>query len=233
MVQFGYVTLTLFMSFILLFTYNLALKKIGESKRKRIKRTAIAGIGLLAWFVYVYFITRSGILQNYDLPPRFPIFLVIPPFIFTAIVLYKNRRSKIFAAIPKSWSIAYQSFRIIIESLFVATVTLGILHPEVTFEGYNYDILFGASSFLILFLVFVKKAVSEKVALIWNYLGLIVIAFIIFLFTTTTYFPSLWGSTTSLASEDMISFPFVLVPAFLMPSAVFVHIFSIMQMQKK
>jgi hypothetical protein len=232
MLQFGYIALTVLMISIILLGYFRTLQKTTTIELSR-KRTLKVGIGLLLWILYTSIIAKTGFLQDYSLPPRFPILLIIPAFTFTGFFLYKHRNSSVIKNIPTSWLVYYQSFRILIESLFVASVAKGLLQPEVTFEGYNYDILFGLSALIIGFLAFNKKVISGKGLLLWNYLGLAVIAFIIFLFTTTTYAPELWGSTETLATKEMVTFPFVFVPAFLMPSAIFMHVVSIIQLRKK
>ncbi len=233
MLQFGYVALTLLMIVIILFGYNHALKGANTPTDIRKKYLSRAWIGLFLWIAYTFAVAKSGILQTFDFPPRFPIFLIFPAFIFTGFFLFRYRNSDIIAAIPKSWLIYYQTFRIGIESLFIASVAAGALHPEVTFEGYNYDIVFAVTAPFVAYLVFNKKLLSEKVALAWNYLGLAVIASIIFLFITTIFFPSVWSSTEPLAPMNIVTFLFVLVPAFLMPSAVFMHILSIIQLSRK
>lgn len=233
MLEVGYIGLSVVMVIVILLGYNGAMKIAGIEKNERSKKLRIPIIGLLLWFVYIYFIVQTGWLQVLTLPPRFPIFLIFPVFIFTGIFLYKNRNNSVLHAIPKQWTVWYQSFRIIIESLFVGSVAVGMLQPEVTFEGYNYDILFGVSAVIVGLLVYVFRLVPEKFVLYWNYLGLAVIVFIIYLFTTTTYFPSVWGSEVSLMEPKFFQFYSMLVPAFLMPSAVFVHILSIIRFIKK
>lgn len=230
MIALGYTLLTLLMFTIILIGYGSALKKANVGKRGR--KVTIVGIGMIAWMGYTYLLAKSGFLQDFSLPPRFPLLLVLPAFIFIAVVFYTHHKSTVLEAIPPSWLVYYQTFRIAIELLFLASVGAGLLHPEVTFEGYNYDLLFGISAPLIGFVVFNKRWFAQKVALCWNYLGLGVIAIIIFLFVSTTFFPSIWGSTTSLAPLALTHFPFILVASFLMPSAVFMHVASIIQLKK-
>ncbi|MGB1243143.1 MAG: hypothetical protein ACPG49_11520 [Chitinophagales bacterium] len=233
MIEFGYVALVITMATIIIVGYNYALKGANTPDDLRKKYLGRLWIGLFLWFAYTFAIAKSGLLQNLDLPPRFPIFLILPVFIFIGVFLYKQQKSPVIAALPKSWLIYYQSFRIVIESLFVASVGVGVLHPEVTFEGYNYDIVFAFTAPIVAYLVFNKKILSEKVALAWNYLGLAVISVIIFLFVTTMYFPAVWGSTESIAAKGFLEFPYVLVASFLMPSAVFMHVLSIIQLSRK
>jgi len=120
----------------------------------------------------------------------------------------------------------------VIESLFVASVAQGVLHKNVTVEGYNYDMFFAASALIIGFL-FIKKMVSDKVVLMWNYLGLFVIAIIIFLFNATLYLPEMFGPDTLPFPAEFIQYPYSVVAGFLMPSAVFIHVLSIYHYKNK
>ena len=115
---------------------------------------------------------------------------------------------------------------------FVFTVAQGILHPNVTIEGYNYDMILGITAPIVAFLAFGKKRISEKMVIAWNYLGLIVLASVIFVFMTTTFFPEFYGSTPNLMPMEFTNYPYTLVAGFLMPVAVFVHILSIVQLTK-
>ena len=182
MITLGYILLSVCIAIILLLGYRHGLNQLDLSQSTRNKRFIFATAGLVAWFAYIFLISNTGILKDFNLPPKFPLLLIFPAFLFTAIVLTKYKTSSIFTSIPTSWTVFYQSFRIAVESLFVAIVGIGILHPEVTYEGYNYDIIFSISALVVGILVYLLKVVPERVVLYWNYLGLVVIAFIIFLF---------------------------------------------------
>lgn len=190
----------------------------------------IAGLG--AWNLYLYSIASTGMLQIYDFPPRLLIFLVIPAFTFTGIFIFKNKDKKWLGRIPEHWLIFLQSFRILIELLFVYTVAKGILHANVTIEGYNYDMIYALSAIIIGFMVLRDKYAYKQLALYWNYFGLVVIGFIIFLFVTHIYFPHMYGSDNPAFPTEFGTYPYILVPGFLMPFAVFIHILSIFQLKR-
>jgi uncharacterized membrane protein len=189
-------------------------------------------LGIVLWWTYTGLLAYTGILQDYSLPPKFPLLLILPAFLFTGIVLYRNRQSPVLHAIPASWPIYFQSFRVGVESLFVASFAAGLLHKEVTIEGYNYDMLVGLSAPLIGLLVFQFRVLPKRIALLWNYLGILVLIAVVAVFMTTIFFPELWGSETPLAPKAFGTFPFVLVASFLMPVAIFVHILSIIQLSR-
>lgn len=229
----GYTTLSIVVMALLLFGYQTALKNIGKSPRHRLRKVGLAFVGILLWWLYTYLVASSGIVKDLSLPPKFPLLLIFPVFLFTAIVFYRARKSQVLHAIPVAWPVYFQGFRILVEGLFVASVAAGILHKEVTIEGYNMDMIYACTAVITGYLVFGLKKFSMQWALYWNYLGLAVIASIIFLFMTTLFVPQLWGHEKSVAPIGFLDFPYVMVASFLMPTAVFVHVLSIIQLTEK
>jgi len=219
---------------------NLILIKIGfyaidnsitELAIRKKKKTTVV-IGLILWQVYVFSLSKTGFLENLDFPPRFVLFLILPLFLFTGIFIYRNRNDEWIKVIPPHWLAYYQSFRIGIETIFVFTVAAGILHTNVTIEGYNMDLIYALSAPVIGTIIYKKGMPSGKLIRIWNYLGLTVIASIIFLFITSLYAPQIYGSEVGLLSSQLGTYPYTLVAGFLMPSAVFIHILSLVQARK-
>ena len=111
------------------------------------------------------------------------------------------------------------------------SVAKGILNYHVTIEGYNFDMVFAFTAPIIGFLVYTKKVVPRKTILVWNYLGLTILASVIFLFLTSVYQPGIYGSEVPLIPLASLTYPYVLVAGFLMPTAVFLHILSIIQVK--
>ena len=225
-----YIYLSLFTAVLLFLIGNYTISKTFSSQNKSKNKRILLGFGLIGWLVYIYLIGESGFLLNFDFPPRFFLFMVLPAFIFTGVFLYKNRKNDWIKNIPKSWLIYFQTFRIGVELLFVYSLTEGLLNKEVTWEGYNYDLLMGITAPILGFLVFNRNIISQKVALWWNYLGILILASVIFLFISSLYLPQLFGSETVLLPKEVGSFPLVLIAGFLMPSAVFIHFLSIIQL---
>ncbi len=231
LLKLAYLGLSLLMTFLLIFIGSHAIRKTFSDPGKIKKKLTLLVALLLGWHVYVFITSTSGILMDLSFPPRFVLFLIVPAFIFTGIFVYKNRNQNWLQNIPSQWLIYYQSFRVFIETIFVFSVAQGILHKEVTIEGYNYDKVFAFTALIIGFL-FQKNFIGKRGAILWNYLGLAVIAVILFLFQTTIYFPEWYDSKTALMPLAAVKYPYILVAGFLMPSAVFVHLLSIVQLRK-
>lgn len=235
MLQTSYILLFVVLFGIILTYYNTTMKRLNIDKKVRLKIIVFVLSISILWLSYIAIITNSQILLDRSLPPKIPLLIIAPLFLFTGIFLYRNRHSRILHTIPFYLPIAYQSFRAVIEILFYFSYLKGWYPIEVTFEGSNYDILLGLSAPIIALYAY-KKADSEKsfkCLIYWNIIGLIVVGNAAFTFITTFYFPSVWGANESLMSNEFLTFPLLLLPAFFMPSAIFMHILSIIQLRKK
>lgn len=228
----AYISLTVFMVIILIIIGVKTINKTFADKAIANKKKGILIGGLFLWQIYTYGMASSGILDNFDFPPRFAILLIIPLFIFTGIFIYKNRNNAWISNIPEHWLVFYQSFRILVESIFVVSLGQGILNKEVTIEGYNYDMVFGYTALVFGYLIY-KKLAPKKVFIIWNYVGLAVLVSVIFVFIASIFNPQIFGSETILLPKEAVKYPYVLVAGFLMPSAVFIHVLSIVQLSRK
>ncbi len=135
-------------------------------------------------------------------------------------------------AIPENWLTYIQSFRILVEILFVYSVSANVLHPIVTIEGYNFDMIFGASALIMWLFTYKIKIISKSILILWNYLGIAVLASVIFLFVSSVYFPNIWEKT-EMMPKAFATAPYVLVAGFLMPSAIFIHVLSIIRLGRE
>ncbi|NND06512.1 MAG: hypothetical protein HKN87_09030 [Saprospiraceae bacterium] len=223
-----YIFLSAIMTFILIFLGYTGISLSTALGTKRTNLTLII-LGLLSWHVYILLMSKSGLFADLSFPPKFALFLILPAFIFTGVFLFQHRHREWIQAIPCHWLILYQTFRLLIESLFVWSVARGILHPNVTIEGYNFDMIFALSAPVMGWLLWSNRSRWIKLARVWNYLGLLVIASIISLFMTTIYLPEIYGSILPFPVQ-FVTYPYTLVAGFLMPSAVFIHLLSLVQL---
>ena len=232
MLQASYVILFVILISVILWFYNSALKKSNIAPKRRFKKLLIIVIILGLWLITHYIISTTGFYRDLSLPPRIPLFMIVPLFLFTIIFMYKNRNSDILDKLPIHIPIFFQSFRAFIEVLFYFTFTQGILPKQVTFDGYNYDVLLGISA-IFMGLYAMRKNASKKLLIAWNITGIGIVLFAAFIFVTSFYNPSVWGESAKFISEEFNQFPYLLLPSFLMPSAIFVHIVSITQLIKQ
>lgn len=231
MLETGYIGLSILMTAILLLMGVKTISKNFKEKSAGRKKKIVLITSLVGWHLYVFILASTEFMYDLSFPPRFFLLTILPAFIFTGIFIYRNRNESWLQNVPPQWLFFYQTFRIGIEILFVFTVAKGILHPNVTIEGYNFDLIYASTVLVIGLLTFKNFDKFKSIIIWWNYLGLAIIAVILFLFQSTIYIPEIYGDIESFPTE-FLNYPYILVPSFLMPSAVFIHVLSIVQLKK-
>src|SRR5690606_22068366 len=232
-IDLGYIALSTMITLVLILFGSLTIKRSFNDPVKVKKKIILLAFFLIIWHIYVYVVALTEIPQDFSLPPKGPLLFVLPPFLFTGVFLYMNRNNNWIRMVPMHWLVYFQSFRILIESLFVVSVSQKLLHPNMTIEGYNFDMIFAFTAPIIGFLIHKYGNRMIKYVKLWNYLCLIVIASILFLVFTTTYLSEFYGSKTALMPKAFGMYTFVLVAALLMPPAVFMHVLSLVQLRER
>jgi len=217
MVQFGFYALTAIMLALVFYLFRYA-----ESQKTLQKNAAIL---LLIWVSYVIIMTFTGILDNLSMPPKAPIFIIIPAFILVFIVSSRESFRSVIKNTPKHVPILIQSFRIAVELLIYSAFIDGFFPQRVTFEGLNYDILMGIIALPMAFLVF-RGIAKRKAILAFNIIGLMVLGLTGYAFVSSFYFSDFVLGSAEIA---LVQVPFIFLPAVLLPFAVFYHVISIKQ----
>jgi hypothetical protein len=227
--------------FILLTVVMLGLVAIGTNaivrktvpdtpKQKRIVFATL--LSLLCWLIYIVVVSLSGVLATTALPPRIPLFLILPAFSFMFYFFLSDRFKEFVAAVPLKWLTYTQSFRIAVELMLHTLFLQGLLPRAATFEGYNFEIVIGVTALLVGYFGFTNGMPRKGLLLAWNVAGLGTLAIIVFIMITHAYLPAIWPGGERLAIENFGAFPFTFLAGFLMPLAVFMHIFSIVKMRR-
>ena len=186
-------------------------------------------IGAVVWFTYIAALTATGFFQVFSVPPRIALFLILPAFAFMAYFFLSRKHEDLLRAVPPSWPVYLQSFRIAVEILILGMFWKGLATEEPTLEGYNFDMLAGMSAPAVAYLAFQRKALPRQVVKIWNICGLLLLANVVIIFNTLILRPSLWGYAASPVKPEFGTLPYLLVAAVFMPLAVFLHFFSLAQ----
>ena len=101
-----------------------------------------------------------------------------------------------------------------------------------TFEGNNLDIISGVTAPLVYYFAFVLKKLSPRILLIWNFLCLALLLNVVTtaILSTPTPFQKFAFDQPNIGIGY---FPFVLLPAVLVPIVLFSHLASIRQLTRR
>lgn len=232
MLEVNYILLSLVMIIIIITGCYKAGKNYFDDKSKLNSSTFKVAIFLVGLMAYLTILSFTKVLTDFGMPPRFPIFLVIPLLVFSIYFYLKNKNNAFIQSIPLHWTAFYQTFRIAVEFLILYTFLKGIMPVEATFEGYNFDIIMGISAIPIGLLIYKTDRTYKTLLRIWNIVGILMILFVAVIVAISAYQPQILGYTEPAITTEFMQLPYLLLAGFLAPSAIFIHLISLIQLNK-
>ena len=184
---------------------------------------------LLTWLSTLFVLGTEGFFAEFEkMPPRIMLSIVVP--MVTIVVLSLNRSfGELLTYIRPASLIYLQAFRIVVELVLWLLYKDGICPKQMTFEGWNFDMLAGLSAPLIAWLAFGGGRNNKKLAIAWNFVGLALLFTIILTATLST--PQFGVFTPE---NRMIAYwPMVWLPGFVAPFALLLHVSSLRQLLRK
>jgi hypothetical protein len=121
-----------------------------------------------------------------------------------------------------------QSFRFFVEILLWMLFAVGLVPVQMTFEGYNFDILSGISAVVIALLT-ARGKISRTGLIIWNVVCLLLLINIVTIAILSTPSP-VRVFMNEPVNRIVTYFPVSLLPGFLVPLAYMLHFFSLRQL---
>jgi hypothetical protein len=163
-----------------------------------------------------------GALRNFSAqpPPLLPVLLASTVFTISIALSLLGRR--IATQVPLWGLVGFQSFRVLVELLLWGIHRQGVLPVQMTFEGYNFDILTGLSAIGLAWAA-KRGRVSDRVLLIWNLGGLALLINIVTIAVLSMPTP-LRAFMNGPANTIVAELPFVWIPCVMVQAALFVHI---------
>ena len=183
------------------------------------------------WVVVQSVLGVNGFYRVSTTPPRF-LLLVLPPMLFLLILFVIPKGRRFIDSLNLKTLTILHILRIPVE-IVIYWLFLNKAVPEVmTFEGRNFDVLSGLSAPFVWYFGFAKGGLNKGLLLIWNLvcLGLLLNIVTIAMLTVATKLQPFAFDGSKLA---MIYFPFLLLPACLVPIVLFSHLAAIRQLVKK
>jgi hypothetical protein len=188
-----------------------------------------AMILISAWLLLQSALGISGFYSNIDsMTSRFPL-LVAPPMIFF-IFLFLSKKGKAFIDnLDISTLTIFHIIRIPVEITLLLLFIEKTIPEAMTFEGRNFDIFSGLSAPAIYYFAFVNRKIGPTVLIIWN-----AACIVLLLNVVSSAVLSLPGRYLQFGFEQpniaVGFFPFLLLPALLVPLALFSNAAAIRQL---
>ena len=224
--QAGFILVTIVYIGALLVFLRSAIRSSGLPVSK--KNTVFNGIvfSLILWTGLISVLSYLQVFNDFTtIPPKFFIVLIIP----LAVIIWAVSRpatNEILRHISPQKIIYLQSFRVFVEVLLWMLFIDNLLPVQMTFEGYNFDILAGLTAPIIGWLI--SRNSSARVMFVWNIVCLMLLVNIVTIAILSTPVPFRVFMNDP-ANTIVTQFPIVWLPGLLVPLAYTLHILSLKQ----
>ncbi|MEW5852787.1 MAG: hypothetical protein AB2A00_28650 [Myxococcota bacterium] len=184
------------------------------------KGLAISGaLTMVALFVVDSALGMSGVLGRFERVPPNVAFFMFAHFALAAGIAFSRLGTTLMQALSYRALVGFQAFRIPTEVMIALGVAEGIAPPQLSFHGYNMDLV----PAVLAALLFLSGRENRKLVLAWNGLGWITLGNIFFIAMTS--FPVPFRVFMNEPTNIWVTrFPYVLLPGVLVTSAVTGHL---------
>jgi hypothetical protein len=175
----------------------------------------MAVTGLLAW---------SGQLARFDVVPPPMALLIASVFALAFGVGLSRVGAHAARAVPLASLVGLQAFRLPLELVMHRAYEAGIMPVELSYSGYNFDILTGLGAALLFLMFRMGVRVPRWLVWIWNLWGWWSLAVIVFIAVATSPMVHQFGTDPRHLNTWVLFFPYVWLPAVLVTIALAGHV---------
>jgi hypothetical protein len=146
-------------------------RRAGMSEASARRAGGLTLAASVAWMAITWLAAASGILTNFEpTPPPFA-FVVLGVIVLAVVVSFSPVGTQLSCCVPLWILVAVQGFRLPLELAMHAMYERGVMPIQMSYSGRNFDILTGASSFVVAAVVWSGRGGKRLVA-VWNVAGL-------------------------------------------------------------
>jgi hypothetical protein len=183
-----------------------------------------------AWLAVVWWLAVDGTFRPRPGVPTLPIAIFLPVLIGLPFLLRSRRIGALLDAIPASWLVGLQVYRIF-GGIFLVAWGRGGISGTFALPAGTGDVLIGVLALPVANLLHTGAPAARQIAMAWNVLGLVDFAIAIGIGILSAPGP-LQVIIPDRPNAQLGSFPTVMIPAFAVPSSILLHVLSLRQLRR-
>ncbi len=209
--------------------FRKALRLTNWDNRTRNRSFNLAVALMIGWVTALEILSTNGFFSNFStLPPRI-LLVPVTGFFIALLVAFSKGFTTLAKTTPAHWLVYFQAFRILVEILLWIAFKKGLLPEQMSFEGYNMDVLTGILALPVGWALAKRKSWSRVTAIIFNIIGLLLLFNIITIAVLSM--PTPFRQFMNEPSNSIVAeFPFIYLPGVLVVLAFGFHVLSLRQL---
>jgi hypothetical protein len=196
------------------------------------RATALAALGVSAWLALTFGLAAGGVLARFDSRPP-PFVLLLVAIVALAVGLARSRLgARLATGLPLVALVGFQCFRLPLELVMHRAAREGVMPVEMSFGGYNFDVLSGVTAGLLAVVLLGAKGHESSTALralvvAWNVMGLGFLAVVITVAVAASPLLRAFGDAPEHVNSWVSHAPFVWLPAAMVLAALLGHLLTL------
>jgi len=209
----------------------LALERTELSPRRRLGVWLAVVVPYTLWLSIIWSVAITGVFRpgNSTLP-LVPLAIFLPVIVGVPILLRSKRIGKVLDAMPTSWLVGLQVYRVL-GGIFLVGWGRGVIPSLFALPAGIGDVTTGLLALPVAYSLASRNGGAVRGAIAWNIFGLLdfTIAVGIGLATAPGPFQLI---KPSVPNTGLGLYPTVLIPAFAVPSSILLHVLSLRQLRR-
>jgi len=210
----------------------LALERTGLTQRRRLGVWLAVVVPYTLWLAVIWSAAVNGVFRpGNNILPLVPLAIFLPLIVGVPILLRSKRIGEALDAMPASWLVGLQVYRIL-GGIFLVGWARGVTPGIFALPAGIGDVTTGLLALPVAYLLASRNGDGVRSAFAWNIFGLLdfVIAVGIGLATAPG---ALQVIVPSIPNTGVGLYPTVLIPAFAVPSSILLHVLSLRQLRRR
>jgi hypothetical protein len=209
----------------------LALERTALAPRRRLGVWLAVVVPYTLWLAIIWSAAINGVFRpGGNTPPLVPLAISLPVIVGVPILLRSKRIGEVLDAMPASWLIGLQVYRVF-GGIFLVGWARGVIPGLFALPAGIGDVTTGLLALPVAYSLVSRNRNAARGAIAWNIFGLLdfTIAVGIGLATAPAPFQLI---VPSIPNTGLGLYPTVLTPAFAVPSSILLHVLSLRQLRR-
>jgi hypothetical protein len=196
---------------------------VGYARAARVERVPPSSargfaLGVAAWVVLIGVVSAAGLLRGGGARPP-PVGVLVMMGLALAVAVARSRLgARLARGLPLAALVGFQAFRLPLELVMHRAASEGTMPVQMSFSGYNFDIVSGASALIVAWLV-ARGAAPRWLVAAWAVTSSALLAAIVVIAIVSTPLFAAFGHAPERLNTWIEWFPFAWLPALLVPAA--------------
>jgi hypothetical protein len=210
----------------------LGLERTALAPGRRLAVFLALAVPYVLWLSGIWSAAISGVFApGGGLPPRLPLAIFLPVILFTPPLLLSKRVGELLDAMPESWLVGLQVYRIL-GATFLVGWARGVVPAIFGLPAGSGDVTTGLMALPAAYALAAGVGGARRGAVAWNIFGLADLAVAVGIGLAVAPGP-FQLIHTSIVNTATATYPTVMVPAFAVPSSILLHALSLRQLRRR